>query len=882
VRIAPGRGAVGVVAAIPLIFAAVAAHAQTEPEPTQPNGSSLPAGASGALVVAPKNEPAPPPKQAVLVPPKLTSDPGAAYPQQAITDGIDQPVTVAVVVDVDREGHVTNARVDTPAGHGFDDAAVEAAKGLVFEPATRDGSPIAARVKHAYVFSPPAARLVGRVVAATGLPIARASIIARGANGEEKTTLTDDAGRWAIQPIAPGTYHLTVAAPGFTPHESDETVRFGEEANSTDRLASTTPAPAAADQAEDVYVRGTPPPRDVTVRTLDQRELSRIPGTNGDALRGLLNLPGVARPPGLAGLLIVRGSAPQDTQVFVDGTLIPIVYHFGGLSSVIPTEMLDKIDFFPGNFSARYGRGFGGVVDVALAEPKSDKLHGLAQVDLIDARVMAQGPLYDTGWNFAVAGRRSWVDVWLKPVLESTGAGVTAAPVYYDYQGMLEKTWDKGKQDFRVALFGSDDRLAIILKSVSAEQPELTGGISSHTGFWRAQVRYRNKISDSTELRVTAATGQDFVSLSIGSIFFDVTEDPLSSRIELAQKIAKDATNDFGLDLLYEPYNVNAQLPVMSPPGQPPPGPILSKPPVATQATGVINRPGFYDDLELTPWKGGRLVPGARLDYSNDTQDWDFAPRFLARQDLTSGFPRTTLKAAVGVYFEPPQPQDTNRVFGQTGLRSERATEYDVGLEQELTSHVDVAFDAYYKQEDDLIVADAGNQGTGHALGLETLLRWRPDSRFFGWLAYTLSRSVVRDGPGQPEHLSPYDQTHILTVLGSYRLGRGWELGGRFRLVSGDPYTPNAYGFYDANNGSYLPLTGYPPDSRRLPIFHQLDIRVDKTWRFPKWQLSAYLDVQNVYNQGNVEGTSANYNYTQQSYATGLPILPSLGIRAEF
>ena len=36
----------------------------------------------------------------------------------------------------------------------------------------------------------------------------------------------------------------------------------------------------------------------------------------------------------------------------------------------------------------------------------------------------------------------------------------------------------------------------------------------------------------------------------------------------------------------------------------------------------------------------------------------------------------------------------------------------------------------------------------------------------------------------------PFDQTHILTILGSYRLGHGWEFGARFRLVSGNLVTP--------------------------------------------------------------------------------------------
>jgi hypothetical protein len=33
-----------------------------------------------------------------------------------------------------------------------------------------------------------------------------------------------------------------------------------------------------------------------------------------------------------------------------------------------------------------------------------------------------------------------------------------------------------------------------------------------------------------------------------------------------------------------------------------------------------------------------------------------------------------------------------------------------------------------------------------------------------------------------------------------------------------------------------------------LGAFHQLDIRVDKSWFFKKWALTLYLDIQNVYN----------------------------------
>src|SRR5690606_27695582 len=222
-------------------------------------------------------------------------------------------------------------------------------------------------------------------------------------------------------------YRLQVEAEGFDSLDSEEEVFAGEVTDLTYRIT------AKSTEAE-VVIQGDRPAREVTRRTLERREIQRIPGSSGDALRSIQSLPGVARPPGLAGLLIVRGSAPQDTNYFIDGALVPLVYHFGGLSSVIPTELLDKIDFYPGNFSAKYGRVTGGIVDVAMRSPdtecrdrlgaptgEKDCFHGLAQVDLIDGRMLLQGPLGDD-WSFAVAGRRSWVDAWLKPVLEEAGA----------------------------------------------------------------------------------------------------------------------------------------------------------------------------------------------------------------------------------------------------------------------------------------------------------------------------------------------------------------------------------------------------------------------------------------------------------------------------
>lgn len=848
-------------------------------------------------------EPPPPPPPPTITPPVIKKDEGAKYPDQAIKDRVKDPVEVILVLELDASGAVKNATVETPVGHGFDEAALDAANKLEFEPAKRNGQPIAAKIRHRYAFAPPPAQLVGKVTTQLrDAPIEGATVTAVGPDGKQWTATAKADGSWRIEGIPAGTYTITVAASGYGPATYEETLDPGTEAQVDLRLAreqAAAPPPppppgVAVEEVEEVTVRGTRPPREVTKRTLEQRELARIPGTNGDALRAIQNLPGIARAPGFAGLLIVRGAAPQETGTYVDGTFVPIIYHFGGLSSVIPTEMLDRIDFYPGNFSTYFGRHTGGVIDVGVKDPQVRKdpnahlrsaragIHGLVQADLIDARTVVQGPLGNTGWNFAIAGRRSYVDVWLKPLLTELGSSVTTAPVYYDYQAILQRDWDKKKHSLRLFFFGSDDRLEVLVRQVAGSNPGLTGNVGLGTAFYRMQARYVGKLSDDTEVRLVGAVGKDALQFNLGDNYFLLSSYPVSGRAEIAQKIGLGVRNNVGLDMLLQPYEVDLRTPPIPRPGEPPAGPFGSQPPVAFQDTGALYRPALYDEVELTPFKGTRIVPGVRLDYTKENRSWDLQPRVNARQDLTKEFPRTTLKGGVGRFTNPPQPQETNPVFGVPGTRSIIANHYGFGAEQEITKQIEVSSEAFYRQYDGIIVQGQGNTGEGRAYGLETLLRYKPDAKFFGFIAYTLSRSVRREAPNEPEHLAFFDQTHILTAIGSYRLGRGWEIGARFRLVSGNMRTPQTYGFFDNNVGSYIPGISFPPYSVRNPMFHQLDVRIDKTWDFKEGvKMSAYLDVYNAYNQGNVEGVSYNFNQTRSTFATGIPILPSLGMRLE-
>lgn len=850
----------------------------------------------------------------VVVSPTLVREVPPVYPEAAFAEGLE--AEVRVVITVNEDGTVSNPEVPEPVGHGFDEAAMAAATELRFTPATVDGAPRKVRISYTFRFDvpdePPAepeVRPIGDLnvrvlLSGSDAVLPGLQVVLVDELGGSYALTTDATGRASLDGVPAGKYRVQIEAEGYVPMDSLEEVFTGEATDVTYRLT-------VASTELEVLVEGERPPREVTRRTIQRREIDRIPGTSGDALRSLQSLPGVARPPGLAGLLIVRGSSPQDTATFVDGLNVPLIYHFGGLSSVVPTEMLDKIDFYPGNFSVRYGRVQAGVVDVGLRSPNVDCygdygavtddkgcFHGLVELDNINGRVMLSGPIAGD-WTFAVAGRRSWIETWLAPILESTGTTVTNAPVYYDYQAIVER--NRGPDDrLSIRFYGSDDRFESIITEPAATDPGVGGSLRFGTSFVRGQLLYQKKLAERVYLDTQASVGTNMLEFELGPNTLRVNDVPVLFRSELGFVLHPKARLNVGIDYLGGPFDVLVRVPPPPRPGEAAPPPLATAVQRQSQATGTSFRPGWYTDLEWQPTERLRVVPGVRIDYARDTGSPDFSPRVNARyslfvpEDEVLGGRKTVLKGGVGKYTQPPQFQETDDVFGTPGLESNVAWHYSLGVEQGLTKQVEVSLEGFYKDLESQVSRAPnasgtylyGNQGTGRVIGLETLVRYNPDERFFGWIAYTLSESLRRDCDSCPERLFEYDQTHNLVILGSYRLGRGWEIGARFRIVSGPLTTPLAgsplpSGIYAGDAGTYVAVPGQP-FSERLPLFHQADIRIDKRWTFRTWRLSTYLDIQNVYNNQAVEGVAYNYDFSQQIHQTGLPILPAWGWRGEF
>jgi TonB family protein len=235
-----------------------------------------------------------------VVQPSLTQFENAPYPAEAERAAIEG--TVVLKLTIDALGNVTAAEVREAAGHGFDEAAQQAALKFKFTPATKDGVPVASQILYKYHFTlkkveplPAAAPTHGELagvlqVRGTDEPLAGLEIALVLPDGSERRAVTDGAGRFRLEQVPAGKVSLRVQAPGFDEFRSDEEVVAGEATEVLYRIAPES-------TGIEIIVEGDRPPREVTRRTIERREVDRIPGTSGDALRSLESLPGVARPP---------------------------------------------------------------------------------------------------------------------------------------------------------------------------------------------------------------------------------------------------------------------------------------------------------------------------------------------------------------------------------------------------------------------------------------------------------------------------------------------------------------------------------------------------------------------------------------------------------
>jgi len=295
----------------------------------------------------------------------------APYPPEAAAERLEG--IVVLKLSIDAEGKVTNAQVDAPAGHGFDEAAVEAALQFRFEPARRGATPVPARILYTYGFQlPPEGTMRGIVLVPdteSQEPVAGATIDVQGPDGKRYSARTDAEGKFAIEALPPGSYIVQAQADGIGIISTNVSVADDRTAEVTLRLL----APEDSDPIEVTVWGDTDVDRlrrsAQAVQVIELDEARREASDLGEVLARSEGI-NIRRSGGLGSpaTITVNGLTGSQIRLFLDG--IPLeLSGFSGDLSTVPVPILERVDIYRGVVPIRFGAdALGAAIDLVTEQ----------------------------------------------------------------------------------------------------------------------------------------------------------------------------------------------------------------------------------------------------------------------------------------------------------------------------------------------------------------------------------------------------------------------------------------------------------------------------------------------------------------------------------
>lgn len=737
---------------------------------------------------------------------------------------------------------------------------------------------------------------------------------------------TDANGNFLITQVPPGIYRLQAS---FLGYKTELTPEY--------RVNHVTPYVQIELEEEnaslnEVIVTASPfqkvPESPVSLRVIGLQEIEKAPGANRDISKVVQNYPGVAFSPiGYRNDLIVRGGGPSENRFYLDGVEIPNINHFstqgasGGPVGLIDADLIRSVKFYSGAFPADKGNALSSVLDFSLRDGDMERNSLKATLGASEVSLSSNGHIGNKT-SYLVSVRQSYLQALFKIL------GLPFLPAYTDASFKIKTRFDSHNELTLLGLGGIDRmKLNLGIEGEDAEYmlsylPEINqetytvGGVYRHYSQRHVQSivlsqSYLN--SRNVKYRDNDESSEENLTLRLGSI-------------EQETKLRMENTSSWsvwkvkaGFDLNYSRYKSNEYRKVFA---------------------NALREYDYHTDLSLWRWgmfasvdyaapdKSFTASMGVRTDgnnYSDKMKElWrQLSPRLSVSYRLIEGL---TLSGHVGLYYQ--LPSYTALGFkGEEGEYVNRHLDYisvsqeSLGLSWTPNENMELSVEGFYKLyghmpfslSDQIPLSCKGNdygtignealssEAKGRSYGVELMFKWLLTQKLNLSSSLTIFKSEFKDGEQGSYVPSAWDNRFILNMSGTYNFPKHWSLGAKVSCIGGSPYTP-----YDVEKSSlveawnvqgraYYDYSRY--NQERLPVFGQLDVRVDKTFYLKKCMLGFYLDIQNItasklrqpdalMSTGQIENPSAplsGQRYVMKSIRQESgTLLPTLGITFEY
>lgn len=740
-------------------------------------------------------------------------------------------------------------------------------------------------------------------------------------------TMTDSLGNYFIGNLSPGMYRIQVSSVGYKTYVSPEFRISSYDYTLDIALEESQVALSEVSVVAAPFRSSIESP--IAMRVIGVQEIEKSPGANRDISKVVNSFPGVASAVGngYRNDLMIRGGGPSENKFFLDGVEIPNINHFstqgasGGPVGIIDADLIREVNFYTGAFPVSRGNALSSVFDFKLLDGTPDKYTFKGTVGASELALTSKGHIGNKT-TYIVSVRQSYLQL-LFSLLD-----MPFLPRYTDAQFKV-KTRFSQEHELTVLGLGAIDDMKLNTETDPEDESKqyllnylptikqntyTLGAVYKHYSGNHTQtvVLSRSFMNNSNiKYRDNDESSTDNLTLRLKS---DEIENHL--RFENRSLVGPfDLTAGFNVD--YAVYRNNT---------------------FQRAFTDIPKEIRYKTDLGLFKWgifatSGYKSADdrfsasfGFRLDacnYSSLTNNpfKQFSPRLSLSYNLIGNF---FLNGSIGRFYQLPAYttmgyQEDNVLINKSRLKYICSDQAVVGVEYYINKWARLTVEGFYKKythsplslRDSIPLAckgtDYGVSGNeaanstarGRAYGLEVMLRWFGMGRFTALASYTWYRSQFEDPATGIYIPSAWDYRHLFTLSGTYKLPKNWDIGLKFRLMGGAPYTP-----YDEYTSSLVPAwdaTARPHydydryNTGRLKTFYEADIRVDKSFYFKGVMLGFYVDLQNVLNfkydnppvlistgekYVDNDGTE-RYRMKYIAQQSGV-ILPTLGITVEF
>lgn len=669
-------------------------------------------------------------------------------------------------------------------------------------------------------------------------------------------------------------------------------------------------------QRADANVRST----EMSVAQLDVKQVKKLPALLGevDVIRTLTLLPGVSTVGEASTGFNVRGGNTDQNLILLDEAPVYNSSHLFGFFSIFNADAVKDVKLYKGGIPARYGGRLSSVVDVRQIDGNNQAWDAEGGIGLLSSRALVQGPLVKDKSSIMVAGRRSYIDLFLK--LSDDPAINQNILYFYDLNTKLNYKLNDKNQLFLSGYFGRD--VFGIQDLFNFDWGNLTGSL-----------RWNHLASDQLFVN-TSLIFSDY-TYSLGTPDEAAFNFKLRSRIrdfhfknQWSYYLAENSTLHWGLEGIYYHFE---------------PGKITGSVETELQDAYALE-PAAYLEHEWKPGQRWKFRYGLRYssfynlgarqvyDYANpqlptnenrnDTlsygsgeliQGYDgwagLEPRFSVTyllnetESFKASYNRTRQYIHLISNTTSPTPVDIYRPAGeyiQPATVNQVALGYFRNFQQ---NTYEASLEGYYKTFDNIVDYRNGANlifnesietellsGIGRSYGLELLFR-KNKGRLTGWFSYTLSKTENRVRANDPTvainagewYPANYDKRHDLSLVLSYQLNPKWSISTNFAYQTGRPITPPEGRF---QYGSFSVPIYRDRNSYRIPDYHRLDLSAtyqpprqeddgfQSSWSFGVYNLYARRNPYSVFFEQAAQGGSFETQAVRLSiFATIIPFV---------